>query len=142
MQASCHAPGRSLLGRNALARAPAVLHRERLGARGARPVPSPPMNRLPILLPALIPLSAPAFPAPPPTSNRLPILLLALIQLSASAFAATLPPLDFGGVREEHVMVPMRDGKRLSVYLYFPAGEGKWPAVFEQRYAEITGAGS
>ncbi len=71
--------------------------------------------------------------------NRL-VLLLASAQLAASAFAAPLPPLDLGGVREEHVMVPMRDGQRLSAYLYFPAGEGKWPAVFEQRYADITGA--
>ena len=39
-------------------------------------------------------------------------------------------------------MIPMRDGKHLSAYVYFPAGEGKWPAIFEQRYAEITGAGS
>jgi predicted acyl esterase len=74
--------------------------------------------------------------------NRLPLLLLTLSQLAASAVAAALPPLDFGGVREEHVMVPMRDGQRLSVYLYFPPGEGKWPAVFEQRYADVTGAGS
>lgn len=39
-------------------------------------------------------------------------------------------------------MIPMRDGKSLSAYLYFPSGEGKWPAAFEQRYAEITGAGT
>jgi predicted acyl esterase len=57
--------------------------------------------------------------------------------------AAELPKLDFGSVREEHVMIPMRDGKRLSAYLYFPAGEGKkWPAVFEQRYGDISGVGS
>lgn len=74
--------------------------------------------------------------------NRHPLLLLAFTQIAASAFSAALPPLDFAGVREEHVMVPMRDGKRLSVYLYFPPGERKWPAVFEQRYAEVTGAGS
>lgn len=71
--------------------------------------------------------------------NRLSFLLLALLPLAASA---ALPPLDLGGVREEHVMVPMRDGKRLSVYLYFPPGEGKWPAILEQRYAEVTNAGS
>jgi predicted acyl esterase len=74
--------------------------------------------------------------------NRLLLLLLGLTQLAASAFAAAPPPVDFGGVREEHVMVPMRDGKRLSVYLYFPAGEGKWPAIFEQRYADISSVGS
>jgi predicted acyl esterase len=56
--------------------------------------------------------------------------------------AANLPKLDFGKVREEHMMIPMRDGEHLSAYVYFPPGEGKWPAVFEQRYADITSAGS
>ena len=37
-------------------------------------------------------------------------------------------------------MIPMRDGQRLSAYLYFPPGDGPWPAVFEQRYADIRGA--
>ena len=31
---------------------------------------------------------------------------------------------DLGGVTEKHVMVPMRDGKKLSTYLYFPQGQG------------------
>jgi predicted acyl esterase len=61
---------------------------------------------------------------------------------SASALAASPPPPDFGSVREEHVMIPMRDGKRLSAYVFFPKGEGKWPAIFEQRYADISSAGS
>lgn len=39
-------------------------------------------------------------------------------------------------------MIPMRDGKRLSAYVYFPKGEGKWPAIFQQRYAEIASAGT
>lgn len=39
-------------------------------------------------------------------------------------------------------MIPMRDGVHLSAYLYLPAGEGKWPVVFEQRYADISGAGT
>lgn len=39
-------------------------------------------------------------------------------------------------------MVPMRDGTRLSAYLYHPAGKGPWPAIFEQRYADIRSAGS
>ncbi len=76
-----------------------------------------------------------------PMNTRLVSLVL-LRLLSLTGFAATLPPLDFGGVREEHVMIPMRDGVRLSAYVYFPAGDGKWPAIFEQRYADITGAGS
>lgn len=36
----------------------------------------------------------------------------------------------------------MHNGKHLSAYLYFPAGEGPWPVLFEQRYADITGAGT
>ena len=60
----------------------------------------------------------------------------------ASLHAATPAKLDFGSVREEHLMIPMRDGKRLSAYVFFPAGEGKWPAIFEQRYADISSAGS
>jgi predicted acyl esterase len=47
--------------------------------------------------------------------------------------------IDFGDVTEQHVMIPMRDGQRLSAYLYQPAGKGLWPAVFEQRYASLTG---
>jgi predicted acyl esterase len=70
---------------------------------------------------------------------RLPLLAL----LSASQLLAAAPPkLDFGPVREEHLMIPMRDGKRLSAYVFFPPGEGKFPAIFEQRYADISSAGS
>lgn len=64
---------------------------------------------------------------------------LCLLAFAARFSAADLPPLDLGGVREQHVMVPMRDGARLSAYVYLPAGEGPWPAVFEQRYADISG---
>ncbi|HEY3899085.1 MAG TPA: CocE/NonD family hydrolase [Chthoniobacter sp.] len=68
--------------------------------------------------------------------------LLATTFLAFQSQAAELPKIDFGGVHEEHVMIPMRDGRHLSAYLYFPPGGGKWPAIFEQRYADITGAGS
>lgn len=54
--------------------------------------------------------------------------------------AQDLPKLDLPGVREQHVMIPMRDGVKLSAYLYLPEGEGKWPVVFEQRYASVTGS--
>ena len=42
-----------------------------------------------------------------------------------------------GSIREQHVMVPMRDGKHLSTYLYFPTGKGPWPVLYEQRYADL-----
>ncbi len=45
-------------------------------------------------------------------------------------------------IREQHQMIPMRDGKRLSAWLYFPPGDGPWPVVFEQRYADISGVGT
>ena len=79
-------------------------------------------------------------------SPFLPLASLASLALaaisSASTFAANPPPPDFGSVREEHLMIPMRDGRRLSAYVFFPKGEGKFPAIFEQRYADISGAGS
>ena len=39
-------------------------------------------------------------------------------------------------------MVPMRDGARLSVYLFFPPGNGPWPVLLEQRYSNLRGASS
>jgi uncharacterized protein len=50
--------------------------------------------------------------------------------------------VDLGPITERHEMIPMRDGQKLSAYLYFPPGNGPWPAVFEQRYADISGAGT
>jgi predicted acyl esterase len=46
-------------------------------------------------------------------------------------------PIDLGGVTERHEMVPMRDGTRLSVYLYLPPGRGPWPVLLEQRYSDM-----
>jgi predicted acyl esterase len=69
--------------------------------------------------------------------------VLAIVFLACSC--ATLaraddPPLDLGGVTEKHEMIPMRDGVRLSAYLYFPPGDGPWPVLLEQRYANPRGA--
>ncbi|MCB1020300.1 MAG: acylase, partial [Acidobacteria bacterium] len=58
------------------------------------------------------------------------------LPLAAAGHAAD-KPLDLGGVVEEHVMVPMRDGVRLSTWLYVPPGDGPWPVIYEQRYAPI-----
>lgn len=54
-----------------------------------------------------------------------------------SSAIAQEKPVDLGSVTEQHVMIPMRDGVKLSVYLYFPAGTGPWPVVLEQRYADV-----
>lgn len=68
--------------------------------------------------------------------------LFCLVLLATDVCAQELPKLDLPGVKEQHVMIPMRDGARLSAYLYLPEGEGKWPVLFEQRYASLTGAGT
>jgi len=70
------------------------------------------------------------------------VCVLALLLVSASVAMAQEEPIDLGGVREEHVMVPMRDGVKLSVYLYFPQGDGPWPVLLEQRYANGRAAGT
>ena len=44
------------------------------------------------------------------------------------------------GVEEIHAMVPMRDGVRLSVWLYIPEGQGPWPVLMEQRYSNVRGS--
>ncbi|MFM8188893.1 MAG: CocE/NonD family hydrolase [Pirellula sp.] len=56
--------------------------------------------------------------------------------------AQDLPTLDLGGVIEQRQMIPMRDGKHLFALLYMPPGDGPWPVLFEQRYADIQGEGT
>lgn len=56
--------------------------------------------------------------------------------------ASSNQEIDLGAVTEKHQMIPMRDGKHLSSYLYIPPGTGPWPVLFEQRYADIRGAGT
>src|SRR4051812_8792556 len=54
-------------------------------------------------------------------------------------------PLDdkslLGDIREEHAMIPMRDGVRLSTWLYFPPGPGPFGVIYQQRYVDITTRG-
>tara|TARA_B100000945_G_scaffold257005_1_gene214484 strand:+ start:765 stop:2435 length:1671 start_codon:yes stop_codon:yes gene_type:complete len=45
------------------------------------------------------------------------------------------------GVRYEHLMIPMRDGVHLSAHAFFPEGDGPWPVLYEQRYADASGRG-
>lgn len=45
----------------------------------------------------------------------------------------------FGTVTEKHIMIPMRDGVKLSAYVYFPKDKGPWPVLMEQRYADLRG---
>ncbi len=74
--------------------------------------------------------------------NRAFLVAAAALGLAWVRAGAAEPEPDLGGVREEHVMVPMRDGVKLSVYLYFPTGDGPWPVIFEQRYASLRAKGT
>jgi predicted acyl esterase len=73
-----------------------------------------------------------------------PRALCVLIALSSftTLLSAQEQPLDLGDVTEKHVMIPMRDGVKLSAYLYFPKGDGPWPVLYEQRYANLRGKSS
>jgi predicted acyl esterase len=69
-------------------------------------------------------------------------LLFANATLAAPRAGAAEEPVDLGSVTEKHVMIPMRDGKSLSAYVYLPKGDGPWPVLYEQRYADLTGVGT
>ncbi len=64
--------------------------------------------------------------------------MLLIVTCTAGASIAA-DDVDFGTVTEQHQMIPMRDGKHLSAYLYTPSGVGPWPVVFEQRYGSLRG---
>lgn len=69
-------------------------------------------------------------------SNRCHVFWLGCLAMFGSALMSAAQ--DSTAIdREQHIMIPMRDGKSLSAYLYFPEGSGPWPAVFEQRYASL-----
>jgi predicted acyl esterase len=81
----------------------------------------------------------------PPRETRLSasLIITLLLTFSLSAASAQTTAVSFPpGVVESHQLIPMRDGARLSAWLYFPAAEGKWPVLFEQRYASLTGRGT
>jgi len=63
-----------------------------------------------------------------------------ILAATVTAAHAAEPRVDLGPVTETHQMVPMRDGVRLSTYLYTPQGDGPWPVLYEQRYADLKGA--
>lgn len=71
---------------------------------------------------------------------RLVVCGLMFVVVTGASAQQKPPPVDLGPVTEKHEMVPMRDGTRLSVYLYFPPGKGPWPVLYEQRYADLRGA--
>jgi predicted acyl esterase len=66
------------------------------------------------------------------------VYLSAMLALPGLAGAAE--PALLGGVTEKHVLTPMRDGTRLSTYLFLPPGKGPWPVLYEQRYADLRAA--
>ena len=72
------------------------------------------------------------------TSIKTVVPLVTILVLARTATAMAQDDVDLGDVRESHVMIPMRDGQRLSAYLYMPDGNGPWPVILEQRYAGLT----
>jgi hypothetical protein len=68
--------------------------------------------------------------------------LLTAILCLGPGLIALAQDINIAPVTMQHVMAPMRDGTRLSTYIYIPPGEGPWPVLYEQRYADLTGASS
>src|SRR5258708_36820479 len=67
---------------------------------------------------------------------------LFLLMLSVPAILPAQQALNLAPVTEQHVMIPMRDGIKLSTYIYLPPGNGPWPVLYEQRYSDLRGASS
>src|SRR4051794_4543955 len=72
-------------------------------------------------------------------SNRCARLLFSLACIACLSCSAARGEDVLGVVTETHVMIPMRDGVKLSAYLYFPEGAGPGPVLYEQRYADLRG---
>jgi len=62
--------------------------------------------------------------------------------ISWSGMTMAQGDIDLGRITEHHELIPMRDGIRLSAYLYTPEGTGPWPVIFEQRYASLRSKGT
>lgn len=58
-----------------------------------------------------------------------------LLFLASMTHLSAADPVDLNGVTERHEMIPMRDGVKLSAFIYTPKGDGPWPVLLEQRYA-------
>ena len=61
---------------------------------------------------------------------------------SAQAVGKPLPDAKIGEISVKHHWIPMRDGVRLSAYIFLPPGKGPWPVLMEQRYASFRSAGA
>ena len=74
-----------------------------------------------------------------PCSSRVAVGLVALVSSMSFCTTGFAQDIELGVATERHQMIPMRDGIKLSSYIYTPAGKGPWPVVFEQRYAGLQG---
>lgn len=70
------------------------------------------------------------------------LFVVTAVMLAAPAAANAADKNPLGTVTEKHVWIPMRDGVKLSAYLFFPEGKGPWPVLMEQRYASFRGLGT
>ena len=62
------------------------------------------------------------------TTIRLSVAIVCILFLGTAALSAA-DPVDLGGVTEKHEMIPMRDGVKLSAFIYTPPGTGPWPVL-------------
>ena len=68
--------------------------------------------------------------------------LVALVCAMMGVAAMAADPVASGDASQTHVMIPMRDGVRLSAYVYTPPGDGPWPVLLEQRYVSGDNPGT
>jgi predicted acyl esterase len=71
-----------------------------------------------------------------------PLHRMDVLRRTLAWFTAADEQASLGDVTEKQVWIPMRDGVRLSAYLYFPPGKGPWPVLYEQRYADLRALSS